>query len=78
MTRVSLILDNNNDNTYTVQELSIQETQLSEMIKELTNFNETPATLQMFLQYSPDSVTYLLDKCILLRGTQVNVKKTLE
>ena len=66
------ILDNNKYNDENVKELSIQETQLSEMINELTRFNKNPATLPMFLQFSPESVSHLLDKCIITKGIQVS------
>ena len=66
------ILDNNKYNDENVKELSIQETQLSEMINELTRFNENPATLPMFLQFCPESVSHLLDKCIITKGIQVS------
>ena len=64
-------LDNNKDNNENVQELSVQETQLSEMINELTNFDENHATLPMLLQHCPDSINHLLDKCIIHRRIQV-------
>ena len=69
-------LDNVKDNDCQVQqvlELSRQETQLSEMVKELKNFEATSGTLQMFLKYCPDAVTYLLDKCLVSKGIQVNM-----
>ena len=66
------ILDNNKYNDENVKELSIQETQLSEMVHELTRFNGNPATLPMFLQFCPESISHLLDKCIITKGIQVS------
>ena len=66
-----LILDNNKDNTGDVKELSIQETQLLEMFNELVDYSQHPVTLQMFLQYCPDSINHLLDKCVITKGIQV-------
>ena len=66
-----LTLDNNKYNNEDVKELSIQEMQLTELFNELTDYSQDPATLPMFLQYCPDSVNHLLDKCIITKGIQV-------
>ena len=66
-------LDNNNDQFGQNHELSLQESQFAEMIKEMSCYDFPQNTLSMFLQYCPESVTHLFDKCIMPLGVQVNL-----
>ena len=66
-------LDNNNDQFGQNRELSLQESQFAEMIKEMSCYDFPQNTLSMFLQYCPESVTHLFDKCIMPLGVQVNL-----
>ena len=64
-------LDNNNDQFGQNHELSLQESQFAEMIQEMSCYDFPQNTLSMFLQYCPESVTHLFDKCIMPLGVQV-------
>ena len=66
-------LDNNNDQFGQNHELSLQESQFAEMIKEMSCYDLPHNTLSMFLQYCPESVSHLFDKCIMPLGVQVNL-----
>ena len=44
--------------------MSDQEIQFAEMAEELSNYKGGVVTIDMFLKYCPDSVTYLLDRCL--------------
>ena len=59
-------LDNNEANVHkcTLQDMSDQEIEFSKMSRELSDYKGRVSTFKMYLQYCPDAVTYLLDRCL--------------
>ena len=45
--------------------MSDQENEFAAMAKELSQFKGDRCTLRMYLQYCPDAVTYLFDRCLI-------------
>ena len=73
--------DNNEANVHkcTLQDMSDQEIEFSKMSRELSDYKGSISTLKMYLQYCPDAVTYLLDRCLNIECMeQVQVKLILE
>ena len=66
MTRSLYYLDNNEANVHkcTLQDMSDQEIEFSKMSRELSDYKGSVSTFKMYLQYCPDAVTYLLDRCL--------------
>ena len=77
LTRNLYYLDNNEANVHkcTLQDMSDQEIEFSKMSRELSDYKGSISTLKMYLQYCPDAVTYLLDRCLNIECMeQVQVK----
>ena len=51
-----------------------QEQQFAEMTNELANLDCGVATFKLFLQYVPDAITYLFDKCLVMHNESDQVK----
>ena len=66
MTRNLYYLDNNETSAHkcTLQDMSDQEIEFSKMSRELSDYKGSVSTFKMYLQYCPDAVTYLLDRCL--------------
>ena len=45
--------------------MSDQENEFAAMANELSRFEGDSSTFRMYLQYCPDAVTYLFDRCII-------------
>ncbi len=60
-------IDNNENNAHNAQltDMNDQQIQFLEMANELGNQDEEMATFKMFLQYCPDAITYLFDRCLM-------------
>ena len=43
-----------------------QESEFAEMANELADFKGSSCTFRMYLQYCPEAVTYLLDRCLVI------------
>ena len=77
MTRNLYYLDNNETSAHkcTLQDMSDQEIEFSKMSRELSDYKGSVSTFKMYLQYCPDAVTYLLDRCLNIECMeQVQVK----
>ena len=62
-------LDNNAGNAHnvTLQDMSEQEIEFAKMARELSPDHKQPGTevIRMYMQYCPDAVTYLFDRCMI-------------
>ena len=77
MTNNLYYLDNNEKSAHkvTLQDMSDQEIEFSKMSRELSDYKGRVSTFKMYLQYCPDAVTYLLDRCLNIECMeQVQVK----
>ena len=52
-------------------ELTQQERQFYEMSEEFTCYEKSKNTLRYFLSYCPDSLSYLLDRCLIAHEMQI-------
>ena len=63
-----IILDNNASNAHNVQlqDMSDQELEFAKMTREISPDHKIPGkeVFRMYLEYCPDAVTYLLDRCL--------------
>ena len=59
--------DNNAANDYSVQmqDMSDQDIEFAKMANEISNYKSNVSTFRMYLQYCPDAITYLLDRCLM-------------
>ena len=65
----SVILSDNNEaasHNLQLQDMTDQESEFAEMAKELADFKGNNCTFRMYLQYCPEAVTYLLDRCLVI------------
>ena len=71
-----IFLDNNESNSHNTKliDMNDQEQQLAEMTYELANLDCGVATFKLFLQYVPDAITYLFDKCLVMHNDSDQVK----
>ena len=67
MDQIYCLLDNNENNAHNAQltDMNDQQIQFLEMANELGNQDGEMATFKMFLQYCPDAIMYLFDRCLM-------------
>ena len=64
-----IILSDNNEaasHNLQLQDVTDQESEFAEMANELADFKGSNCTFRMYLQYCPEAVTYLLDRCLVI------------
>ena len=71
----NFLLDNNENNAHKVQltDMDDQQLQFLEMSNELANLDGEVVAFKMFLQYCPEAITYLFDRCLMTRNDQVRL-----
>ena len=42
-----------------------QELEFAKIANEISDYNSETSTFRMYLQYCPDAITYLLDRCLM-------------
>ena len=59
--------DNNATDKYSAQwqDMTDQELEFARMANEISDYNSESSTFRMYLQYCPDAITYLLDRCLM-------------
>ena len=45
--------------------MSDQDIEFAKMAKEISNYKSDVSTFRMYVQYCPDAITYLLDRCLM-------------
>ena len=63
-----MLSDNNEAASHNLQlqDMTDQESEFAEMANELADFKGSSCTFRMYLQYCPEAVTYLFDRCLVI------------